>query len=143
MGGSGRGSEMSVVGGVGKAAGATEVLTRRGEARQGEDLPEDEEALVVAVALLVLLAAFAAPIPASEAPNAEHYYYYSAGTTPDRSGAGAAPVSELGPPRMSEEEALDAYAKPSLSFVPNEGQTSEEVVRYYARGAGYAPLVYT
>jgi hypothetical protein len=44
---------------------------------------------------------------------------------------------------MSEEEAFEAYAKLPLSFVPNEGQTSEEVVRYYARGAGYAPLIYT
>jgi len=44
---------------------------------------------------------------------------------------------------MSEKEALEAYGKLSLSFVPNEDQTSEEVVRYYARGAGYAPLVYT
>jgi hypothetical protein len=37
---------------------------------------------------------------------------------------------------MSEREALDAYAKLPLSFVPNEGQT-EEAVRYYAQGAGY------
>jgi hypothetical protein len=37
---------------------------------------------------------------------------------------------------MSEDEALDAYAKLPLSFVPNEGQANE-AVRYYARGAGY------
>jgi hypothetical protein len=37
---------------------------------------------------------------------------------------------------MSEKEALDAYAKLPLSFVPNEGQT-DKAVRYYAQGAGY------
>jgi hypothetical protein len=35
-----------------------------------------------------------------------------------------------------EEEALDAYEKLPLSFIPNEGQT-EEAVRYYAQSAGY------
>jgi hypothetical protein len=38
---------------------------------------------------------------------------------------------------MSEKEALDAYEKLPLSFIPNEGQTEEEAVRYYAQGAGY------
>ena len=38
---------------------------------------------------------------------------------------------------MNEEEALDAYGKLPLSFVPNKGQTDEEAVRYYAQGAGY------
>ena len=37
---------------------------------------------------------------------------------------------------MSEKEALDAYGKLPLSFVPNEGQT-DKAVRYYAQGAGY------
>ena len=37
---------------------------------------------------------------------------------------------------MSEQEALDAYGKLPLSFVPNKGQT-DEAVRYYAQGAGY------
>ena len=37
---------------------------------------------------------------------------------------------------MSEKEALDAYGKLPLSFIPNEGQT-DEAVRYYAQGAGY------
>ena len=37
---------------------------------------------------------------------------------------------------MSEREALDAYGKLPISFVPNEGQT-DEAVRYYAQGAGY------
>jgi hypothetical protein len=92
------------------------------------------------VSLLALGALLAALIPASEAPkNAEHhpYHSYSAGTTADGSGAGAAPVSQPAAPRMSDEEALDAYAKLPLSFVPNEGQTDEEAVRYYAQGAGY------
>jgi hypothetical protein len=86
---------------------------------------------------LVLLAAFATLIPASQAPNAKHSYY-SASSTPDRSAA-AAPVSsepQATAPRMSEKEALDAYGKLPLSFVPNEGQT-DKAVRYYAQGAGY------
>ena len=37
---------------------------------------------------------------------------------------------------MSEKEALNAYQKLPLSFVPNEGLT-DEAVRYYAQGAGY------
>jgi hypothetical protein len=37
---------------------------------------------------------------------------------------------------MSEREALDAYGKLPLSFIPNEGQT-DKAVRYYAQGAGY------
>jgi hypothetical protein len=37
---------------------------------------------------------------------------------------------------MSEEEALGAYGKLALSFIPNEGQT-DQAVRYYAQGAGY------
>jgi len=38
---------------------------------------------------------------------------------------------------MSEKAALDAYEKLPLSFVPNEGQSTNEAVRYYAQGAGY------
>jgi hypothetical protein len=38
---------------------------------------------------------------------------------------------------MSEREAIDAYGKLPLSFVANEGQITEEAVRYYAQGAGY------
>ena len=37
---------------------------------------------------------------------------------------------------MSEKEALNAYEKLPLSFIPNEGQT-DKAVRYYAQGAGY------
>jgi hypothetical protein len=37
---------------------------------------------------------------------------------------------------MSKKEALDAYKKLPLSFIPNEGQT-DKAVRYYAQGAGY------
>ena len=40
-------------------------------------------------------------------------------------------------PQMSEEEALKAYGKLPLSFIPNEGQATDEAVRYYAQGAGY------
>jgi hypothetical protein len=37
---------------------------------------------------------------------------------------------------MSKKDALDAYGKLPLSFIPNEGQT-DKAVRYYAQGAGY------
>jgi hypothetical protein len=81
--------------------------------------------------VLLALVAFAALIPASETPNTEHY---SVGSKDSQSGA--SPLSEPAAPRMSEREALDAYEKLPLSFVPNEGQT-DEAVRYYAQGAGY------
>jgi hypothetical protein len=94
--------------------------------------------VVVAVALLLALIAFATLIPASQAPNAKHSYY-SASSTPDRSAA-AAPVSSepqaAAPQHMSEKEALAAYGKLPLPFIPNEGQT-DKAVRYYAQGAGY------
>src|SRR5215208_463209 len=112
-----------------------EVLSRRARPAMGKAFPSRKRVSVVwAVTLLALLAALAALIPASEAPNAEHHSY-SAGSTHDQSGA-AAPVSEPAAPQMSEQEALDAYKKLPLSFVPNEGQT-EKAVRYYAQGAGY------
>ena len=96
---------------------------------RGRTSPESKGALVVAVSLLLALAALAALLPASEAPNdAERSSFSSAGSTPDRSGAGA--------PQMSKKEALDAYKKLPLSFIPNEGQT-DKAVRYYAQGAGY------
>jgi hypothetical protein len=126
------GTEMSIVAGVGKAAGA-EVPTT-GARPTGRAFPKTKRALVAAVALLLALAVLAALIPASQAPSAGHSY--SAASTDSRSGAGAAPVSEPGAPQMSEREALDAYGKLPLSFVPNEGQT-DEAVRYYAQGAGY------
>src|SRR5688500_3911388 len=115
----------------GTAAAGAEVLT--GARPAGRALPGKKRALVV-VALLVLLAAFAALIAASQAPNAEPNHS-SAGSTPDQSGAGA-PVSQPAAPQMSEREALDAYGKLPLSFITNEGQT-DEAVRYYAQGAGY------
>jgi hypothetical protein len=125
---------MSVVSGLGKAAGA-EVLRGTRHAR-GKALPKTKKALVVVAVALLVLAAFAAMIPASEAKNVENYY--SDGSVADRSGAGA-PVSTsptAAAPQMSEEEALNAYSKLPLSFIPNEGQT-EEAVRYHAQGAGY------
>jgi hypothetical protein len=122
MGGSGRGEAiLSVV-----AAGARP--TRKA-------FPKTKRTLVVAVALLLALLAFAAfMIPASEAPNAERHHS-SAGSTHDQAGAGA-PVSQPAAPQMSEKAALDAYEKLPLSFIPNEGQT-DKAVRYYAQGAGY------
>src|SRR5918997_1782463 len=123
---------MSVVASVGKAAAGTEVLRGARPAR-GRALPTAKKALV-AVTLLAL-AAFATLIPASEVSNAEHSY--SVGSTADQAGAAAAPVSQVVAPQMSEEEALDAYGKLPLSFISNEGQTTEEAVRYSAQGAGY------
>ena len=38
---------------------------------------------------------------------------------------------------MSEEEAIDAYEELPLAFVANEGQSTNEAMRYYAQGAGY------
>jgi beta-propeller repeat-containing protein len=122
---------------VGTAAGAevlptTTTTTTGARPARGRTSPRTKRALVVAVTLLAL----AALLSASEAPNAEHYYSYSAGSsTHDQSGA-AAPVSQPATPQMSEREALDAYEKLPLSFTPNEGQT-DEAVRYYAQGAGY------
>jgi hypothetical protein len=122
---------MSVVASVGKAAAGTEVLRGVRPAR-GRALPTAKKAMV-AVTLLAL-AAFATLIPASEASNAEHSY--SVGSTADQAGA-AAPVSQAVAPQMSEKEALEAYGKLPLSFISNEGQTTEEAVRYSAQGAGY------
>jgi hypothetical protein len=122
---------MSVVRRVGTAASA-EVL-RGARPVRGRVFLRMKRASVVAVALLAL----AALISASDAlNNAEHYSSSSAGSSShDQSGAGA-PVSQPAAPEMGEKEALDAYAKLPLSFIPNEGQTDEEV-RYYAQGAGY------
>src|SRR5215204_3165950 len=131
---------MSIVGRVGTSAAPAEVLTSTGAKHdRGRISPRTKRALVVAVRLLALAALLAALILASEAPNnAEHSSSSSAGTMADRSGAAGAPVSQPAAPQMSEEEALDAYAKLPLSFVANEGQSEkEEAVRYYAQGAGY------
>jgi hypothetical protein len=108
---------MSVIASVAKAAGA-KVLT--GATPPTRIFPNTRWTLVVALALLV----FAALIAASQAPNAEH------------SSVGNKDYQSEAPPQMSEREALDAYGKLPLSFVPNEGQT-EGAVRYYAQGAGY------
>jgi hypothetical protein len=116
---------MSVIAGLGKTAAGAEVLT--GTRPTTRAFPKTKLTLVV-VALLAL-AAFAALIAASQAPNAEHHHS-SAGSTADQSGVGA-PVSQAAAPQMSEREAIDAYGKLPLSFIPNEGQT-DEAVRYYA-----------
>src|SRR5215217_4060634 len=109
---------------VGGTAAGAEVL-RGARPVRGRASPGKKALVVVAVALLALLAAFATLIAASQAPNANHHS--SAGSTHDQSRA---------VPQMSEKEALNAYGKLPLSFVSNEGQT-EEAVRYYAQGAGY------
>jgi hypothetical protein len=119
---------MSVIAGVAKAAGAKVLTGTRPTTRV---LPSTKRTLVVALALL----AFAVLIPASQAPSAEHYY--SVARTDYQPGA-EAPVSQPAAPQMSEREALDAYEKLPLSFIPNEGQSPNEAVRYYAQGAGYS-----
>jgi hypothetical protein len=110
-----RGVAMAVVAGPRTVAGA-EVRTGARPTR-GRTSPKTKGALVVAVSLLVL-AALAALLPASEAPNdAEHSSSSAARSTPDRSGAAAPVFSEpqaAAPQHMSEREALDAYEKPFL-----------------------------
>jgi hypothetical protein len=120
---------MSANASVPKTAGS-KVLTRtRPTARV---FPRTVRRFVVTALALLALVAFAALIAASQVPSAEHY---SVGSNDSKSGA--APVSEPGAaPQMSEKDAIDAYGKLPLAFVPNEGQT-EEAVRYYAQGAGY------
>jgi hypothetical protein len=128
---------MSVVAGVLKAAAGGKMLTEARLAKK-KALPRIKRTLVVGPVTLFALLAFAAfMIPASQAPNAEHSYV--AASTPDQSGT-ASPVSSeptAAAPQLSEQEALDAYEKLPLSFIPNEGQTTDEAVRYYAQGAGY------
>src|SRR5918995_6878769 len=124
---------MSVVAGLAKAAVDEKVFRGAGPATR-RTLPRTKRALVVMAVALLALVALAALIPASQAPSSEQS---SAASTDSQSGAGAAPVSEPAAPQMSEEEALDAYGKLPLSFVPNEGQTTDEAVRYSAQGAGY------
>jgi putative Ca2+/H+ antiporter (TMEM165/GDT1 family) len=126
-----RGDKMFVVAGVVKAAAGAQILTGARPAKK--PLPRIKRKLVVGAVALFILAALAALIPASDTPNAENS---SAATTNSQS-VTEAPVSEPGAaPQMNEEEALDAYKKLPLSFIPNKGQT-EEAVRYYAQGAGY------
>jgi hypothetical protein len=118
---------MSVIAGVARAAGA-KVLTGRTPARKV--LPRTKGTLVVMALALLALATL---ISASETVNVEH----SPAASSTNSEAAAAPVSQpAAAPQMSEQEALEAYEKLPLSFVPNEGQT-DEAVRYYAQGAGY------
>jgi hypothetical protein len=123
---------MSVIAGLARAAGA-KVLTGRRPTTWV--FPKKTKGTLVVMALVLLaLFAFAALIPASETPNTEHY---SVGSKDSQSGA-SSPLSEpQAAPLMSEREALDAYGKLPLSFIPNEGQMKEEAVRYYAQGGGY------
>jgi hypothetical protein len=121
---------MSVIAGLAKAA-SVKVLTGTRPARK--PLPGTKWRLVVMAVALVALVAFAALMAASQAPSTDH----SSTASMVSEAVVAAPVSEPAAPQMSEEEALDAYGKLPLSFIPNEGQSDEEV-RYYAQGAGYS-----
>src|SRR5215217_9283554 len=116
---------MAVIAVVAKAAGAKVFTGRRPTTRV---FPETKWTLVVAVAML----AFATLIPASQPPNTEHS---SVGSEDSQSGT-AALGSQPAETQMSEKEAIDAYGKLPLSFIPNEGQT-DKAVRYYAQGTGY------
>jgi hypothetical protein len=119
---------MSAIAGVARAAGA-KVLTGRTPARKV--LPTTKGTLVVMALALLALATL---ISASDSVNVEH----SPAASSTNSEAAAAPVSQpAAAPQMSEEAAIDAYGKLPLSFIPNEGQITEEAVRYYAQGAGY------
>src|SRR5215218_10924270 len=112
---------MSVVAGVSKAAG-TEVLTGTRPATR-RALPRTNRVLVVMAVALLAIVAFAILIPASQAPSSEQ----SSAESKDYQSGAATPVSEPAAPQMSEEEALDAYGKLPLSFVPNQGQTDRAV----------------
>jgi hypothetical protein len=111
--------------------GGTTLTTRR-------VFPNSKWMIVVVVALALVALAFV--IPASQAPNAEGYYSVESkdyqGAMQATAASSSSGVSESGAPQMSEQEALDAYGKLPLSFIPNEGQ-SDKAVRYYAQGAGY------
>jgi hypothetical protein len=118
---------MSVIAGLAKAAAGAKLLT--GTSPTTRVFPRTTRTLVVALAVV----AFAALIAASNVPSAEH----SSVGSMDSQSRTAAPVSEPAVPQMREKVALDAYGKLPISFIPNEGQTPDEAVRYYAQGAGY------
>ena len=121
---------MSVIAGLAKSAGAR-VITGTRPTRK--PLTGTKRTLVVMALALLAFAAFAALIIASQAPNVEHS---SVGSKDSQSLTEAAQAGKPAAPQMSDKEAIDAYSKLPLSFIPNEGQT-DEAVRYYAQGAGY------
>jgi len=124
---------MSVIAGVGKAIGA-EVLTTGATPARGRVFLKRKCKLVVMAVALITLSVLVALIAGSETPKAEHSS--SAVNTNSQSQTEAA-VSEPGTAsQMSQKEALDAYGKLPLNFIPNQGQ-SDEAVRYYSQGAGY------
>jgi len=124
---------MSVIAGVGKAIGA-EVLTTGATPARGRVFLKRKCKLVVMAVALIALSVLVALIAGSETPKAEHSS--SAVNTNSQSQTEAA-VSEPGTAsQMSQKEALDAYGKLPLNFIPNQGQ-SDEAVRYYSQGAGY------
>jgi hypothetical protein len=108
---------MSVIAGIVKTAAGAKVFTGTKLARK--TLPRTKKMLVVTAVILVALAAFAALIAASQAPNAEHS---SVGSEDYLSGTVAAPVSQQAAPQVSEKEALDAYGKLPLSFMPTRAR---------------------
>src|SRR5215213_8777028 len=125
---------MSLIAGVGKPLGAG-VLTTGARPAKGRVFPEGKWKLVVMALAVGALFAFLALIAASETPKAGNY---SSAVSSNSQSQTEAAVSEPGAaPQMSEQEALDAYGKLPLSFIPNAGQT-DKAVRYYAQGAGYS-----
>jgi hypothetical protein len=125
---------MSVIAGIGKALGA-EVFTTGARRNKGRVFTKSKWKVVMMGLAVGALFAFLALIVASPTPKAEHYF--SAANTNPQSPTEQEALSQPGAaPQMSEREALDAYGKLPLSFIPNEGQT-DKAVRYYAQGAGY------
>jgi hypothetical protein len=124
---------LSVIAGIGKALGA-EVLSTGARPAKGKVLPKRKWVLVVMALALGALFAIVALIVASETPKAEHYSSLVSRNSQSRTEA--AVFQPAGAPQTSKEEALDAYKKLPLSFIPNEGQT-DKAVRYYSQGAGY------
>src|SRR5215217_2364757 len=125
----------SVIAGVGKTLRA-QVLTAAGaRPPKGRVFPKRKWKLVVMAVAMGVLFAFLALIAASQTPKVGHYSSPVSSNSQWQTEEVA--VSQPGAaPQVSKKEALDAYTKLPLSFVPNEGQT-DKAVRYYSQGAGY------
>ena len=125
---------MSVIAGVGKALRAQVLTTGARPAKGRVFLKRKWKVVVMALAVGVLFA-FLALIAASETPKVGHYSSPVSRNSQWQTEEEA--VSQPGAaPQVSKKEALNAYDKLPLFFIPNEGQT-DQAVRYYARGAGY------
>jgi hypothetical protein len=127
---------MSVIAGIGKALGA-EAFTTGARPAKGRVLPKSKWKLVMVALAVGALFAYLALIVASQTPKAVHYSSAANTNTQSQTEQEEAVSQPGAASQMSKKEALDAYKKLPLSFIPNEGQSTEEAVRYYAQGAGY------